>query len=511
MQKMSKLLLVGFVICLISFFITKFILGVWLPFLWVIVGLGAGCLAGALWLERALIVELFNMKTTKQGMSMGAHITLVFVILIAINFVAVRKYKTFDFSMARVNTLSDQSIKIVQGLTEDLDVIYLYKSGTEGVEANKRAFIDLLKKYQDQTDKLKLKFVEINEHPDLAEKYNIHQATQVVVLEYQGRQSRIEKIDEQEMTSGLVKVTRKTNKKVYVLNGHQELDLTAQKDGSSMSLLKDLLTNSRYIVAETSLTSANKIPDDADVLLIIGPRTGFLDMEVKALDEYLNRGGSLILALSAGFKTGLENTVLKMGILPKNNYVASLGMTSLGLAVDPSATRGSVFSPSHQITKPFGKNQFTVFRLPQALGKLDPLPSGMVVEDLVKTSDSVMAFKDTHFDASGTKGAVTLAYAVHGKWGSAATKEFNALVFGDPNAFNDQYLYQQLNRDLILNSVAFLAKEENLISISPKEIETTTLTMGDGQFMIFLFGFIIPLPLVLFGSSGWLWYRRRYS
>ena len=150
-------------------------------------------------------------------------------------------------------------------------------------------------------------------------------------------------------------------------------------------------------------------------------------------------------------------------------------------------------------------------RLPEALVKQKPTVDGLSVDEIVKSNDAVMSFKDTKFDASGDKGVVTFGIAITGKWGPAASKDFNLLVFADPNFLNDQYLYQNLNRDLMLNSVAFLAKEENLISISPKEIESTVITMTDTQFVLFLFGFAIPLPLVLFGGSGWFWYRRRYS
>ena len=512
MSKISKLLFLLAGISILSFTVIRYLLGVWVPFLWVIVGLFLGCVLAAVWIDRDFYKELMTMKTTKKGMSMGAHMALVLVILLAVNFIGVRKYKTFDFSAAKINTLSDQSIKLAKDLKEDLSVIYFYKNGTEGVEVNRKAFIDLMKKYQDQTDKIKLEFVELNEHPDLAEKYSIHQGTQTVIMEYQGRQSRLEKIDEQEVTSALVKVNRSTDKKIYILTGHQELDTHEQKDGSSLSLLKELLTGSRYTVAETSLTKLSRIPDDADALFIVGPRMNFLDVEEKAIEEYLKKGGSVVLALASGFKTGLEPLLKKVGIQGKDNYVVSLLQTPFGTAVDPRFTRGSVFSTTHQITKPFGNNQFTVFRLPEALLKTTSEIAGLESEEIVKTNDEVMSFKDTKFDGSaGEKGAATLGISVHGKWTSDAAKEFNLLVFGDANFMNDQYLYQNLNRDLILNSVAFLVKEENLISITPKEIETTTMTMTETQFILFIFGFIIPLPLLLFTGSGWLWYRRRYS
>ncbi len=511
MGKLGKIFFVMSGISLVSFALVRFLLGAWVPFLWLALGLFVGFMLAAFWIDRKFYKEFLSMKTTRQGMSMGGMIGLVLVLVIAVNFIAVRKYWTFDFSLAKVNSLSDQSVKLLKDLKEDLHVIYFYKNGTEGVENLKRSFTDLMRKYQDQSERIKLEFVEINERPDLTEKYNIKQGTQVVIMEYEGRQNRIEKAEEQEITSGIVKVTRASEKKVYLLTGHAELDVQPAKDGASIAMLKELLTGNRYSVLEHSFTKSTMVPADADMLFIIGPRMNFLDVEVKAIEDYLRKGGNVILALSTGFKTGLEPILKKVGVTAQNNYIATILQTPMGIGVDPRFARGSVFSSTHQITKPFAGNQFMVFRLPTALNKSEPLPAGITAEELVKTSESAMAFTDTKFDKTGVKGPFTLALALKGKYDSNATQDFNLLVFGDANFLNDQYLYQNLNRDLALNSVAFLSKDENLISISPKEVEMTQMNLSEMQFLLLIFGFIIPLPILFFVSGGVLWYRRRYS
>lgn len=497
---------------LVSFGLVRFLLAMWVPFLWVALALFVLFMLIGFYLERSFFKEFFSMKTTKQGMSMGALIALVFIFLTAVNIIGVRKYKTFDFSLAQVNTLSPQSIQLVQNLKEDLKVIYFYKQGTEGVEQNRRSFIDLLKKYQDQSEKIKLEFVEINERPDLTEQYKVNQGTQTVIMVYQGRQSRIEKIEEQEITSAIVKVVRSTDKKIYFLSGHQELGIEAAKDGQSLALFKELLTSNRYQTVEHSFTKSTQVPQDADVLVIAGPKMNFLDVELKAIQDYLHCGGSLILALETGFKTGLEPLLKSIGVTAQNNYIATVLQTPMGTAVDPRFARGSVFSATNQITKPFSGNQFTVFRLPTALIKAKEIPAGIVVDEVVKTNESVMGFNDTKFDKEGTKGPYTLAVTAVGKLpNSNAQAEFRMLIVGDSDFLNDQYLYQNLNRDLALNAISYLAKEENMISITPKEVQTSELNLTPTGFTLFIFGLIIPLPLVFFISSGVLWYRRRYS
>jgi ABC-type uncharacterized transport system involved in gliding motility auxiliary subunit len=246
-------------------------------------------------------------------------------------------------------------------------------------------------------------------------------------------------------------------------------------------------------------------------LIIAGPKQNFLESEVRALQDYLKQGGSLILAVEPQVRIGLDGLMAEMKIKLQDNFVVSVLDTPMGKAVDPRATPGTIFSTTNQITKPFGKNEFTVFRMPSGLVKLDTTGSKIVTDEIVKTGVAVLAFRDLKFNHDPEKGPFTLAMTSIGKFPGAAesAKDFNAVVFGDSDFLTNQFLYKNLNRDLMLNSVAFLAKEENLISITPKEVQRSEMVLTETQMILFIFGFIIPLPLLLFASGGFLWYRRR--
>ena len=515
MSRLGKILLVLSGVSMICFAIIRLLAGGWVPFLWVALGLFLGLLAGAIYVDRVFFKDFLSMRTTKKGMSMGAMLGMVLLLLIAVNFIGARKYKTWDLSLGQVNTLSDQSVRLLQSLKSDLRVIYFYKDGTEGVDQNRRAFIELIRKYEDKSPHVKLEFVEVNRRPDLTEKYNINQGTQAVLLDYQGRTNLVEKINEQEITGALVKVTRETSKTVYLLSGHRELAVEPSQDGNSVSLLKSLLEGNNYKVQTFSLTSVPAVPNDADVVMVIGPQQGFIDVEVKALEDYLARGGSLVLALRPGAKHGLDAMIGRFGVKLEGNYIATVLETPMGRAVDPRFTRGSEFAKENKITSPFGKSEFTVFRLPQSLLVTKSAVPGVTVSELVKTNQSSMGFRDMDFQggiSGATKGPFTLGVDITGTFpGSASGKPFQLLVFGDSDFLNDQYLYQNLNRDLLLNSIAVLAKEENLVAVTPKEVGVTKLEMSDTQFVVFILGFAIPLPLLLFGASGVIWFRRRHA
>lgn len=510
MSRIGKVCLFFAGISLLSFIIVRLLLGVWVPFLWLCLGMFVGFLLGAIWVDRKLYKEFFSMKTTRQGMSMGTMILLVLVLLVAVNFIAARKYKTFDFSMAKINSLSAQSIQMLKSLKSDLKVLYFYKEGAEGVEQNRQAFMELIKKYQDQSDWVKLEFVEVNERPDLAQQYDVKQGVQVVYLDYNSHKSKIEKIDEQELTSGIVKVTRETSKTVYVLSGHGEPGFEESPDGQSLSFLKTLLEGNRYNVKTLALTQLTAVPSDADIVMVVGPKQALLETELKALENYLARGGSMIFALEGTVEVGLDELLAKMKMRLQKNYVVPVMDTQLGKVVDPRmGTAGNIFSMSSPITQPFGKNEFTVFRWPSSLEKLDTTGSSIKLDEIVKTGVGVWGFSDLKFQKQTGTGPFILGLSATGKINSAAEKEFSAVVLSDSDIMNNQFLYKNLNRDLVLNSIAFLSKEENLISITPKEVQRTELLLTETHMILFIFGFVIPLPVLLFAASGVMWFRRR--
>lgn len=510
MSKLGKIsfLFAGISIACLS--IIRYIVGDWVPFCWVALGMAIFFVALGVVKDRAFFKEFFGMKTTKEGMSMGVLILLLVAVLGIVNYLGVKYYKTWDFSSSQTNTLSQQSIQIVSALDSDMKVLFFYKKGVEGNEENRRLFRELIKKYQDASSKIQLEFVEVNERPDLSKEYGVDKGSGVVFLDYKGRRNRIEKIDEQEFTSALVKVTRDKTKTIYFTIGHGEKDLNENREGLGLGSLKVMLDNNRYSVKELALAQNPKIPADADVIVIAGPSQGFQDFEITALEQYLKSGGSLFLALETQTTTGLEKLLAKLGLVLENNNILNLVDTAMGRGVNQGPTMGNLFSPENKITKSFVRSEITLFRNPQGI-KTTNVGEGMMVEDLVRTGPNAVAYKTLQITGEPPEGTYALMTEVSGHFPGAAAgaKPFSVIVAGDVDFMANQMLYQNLNRDLILNSVAALAKEESLISITPKEAQATQMLLTETKFAIFLFAFIIPLPLLLLGTSVGIWVRRR--
>lgn len=225
MKNIGKLSFVFSGVTLACLGVTHFLIGGWIPFFWILLGLFILSLINGIYFERRNLAEFFTMKTTKHGMSMGLTFVLVLALLGFLNFISTRHYKTWDFSSAKVNTLSDQSIQLAKSLDSDLSIKFFYKEGQEDNQRNRQAFRELVKKYQDHTSRIRLEFIEVNQRPDLTEEYGVNKGSGIAFLDYKGRRNRLEKIEEQELTSALIKVTREKDKILYFTTGHGEKDL----------------------------------------------------------------------------------------------------------------------------------------------------------------------------------------------------------------------------------------------------------------------------------------------
>jgi ABC-type uncharacterized transport system involved in gliding motility auxiliary subunit len=408
-----------------------------------------------------------------------------------------------------MNSLSDQSVKLLQSLEEELKVVYFYKEGMEESQQSKKAFQNLVRRYQDMSSKLTLDFVEVNKRPDLVEQYEVTKGSGVAFVEYKGKRNTVEKMDkpdEQALTGAIVKVMRQKDRVVYLVTGHGEGGVDNVKDAHGLSQLKSVLEGNRYQLKPLQLAISPEVPQDADVVLVVAPRQSFLDLEIKALEKYLQNGGSVFFALDPGTNHGLSPLLEKIGVRLENNYVLTVMKTAYGTVADPSATPGTVFSTTSKITQPFTK-EMVLFYLPQALEKGTP-PSGAVYDEIVRTDANFMAFTNNKFEGEGKVGPFALVTSIKGKL-TAESKEFQVVVAGDSDFLSNQFLFRNINRDLLLNSILTLAKEENMVSITPKEIAATEMTLTENKFYIFIFAFVIPLPLLMAVTSGVLWYRRR--
>lgn len=514
---MSKIGKICFGFSFLAFFIlgsARLIYGGWHDSFWVPFTLMFVFFAVGVAKDWRALKEIFMMRTTRHGMNMGALVITAFAGLACVNFLAARYDKKMDWTSEKLNSLSDQSVQAAKAIKEETELVLIYRK--EGAEENvPRVVGDLVAMYRDVNDKIKYAPYNGLQRPDLAQKYEFNYGSYVFYAVQGDRKVKIDPATEEGITRALIKLGRDKKKVVYFTRGHGEL-LLDDKDAMGLSYLKDDLSVIYDVKPLALFETGYKVPEDADVVAIVGPKQQFLQEELEGLREFARRGGRFFIAIDPGQRHNLSLLTKTLGIEFANNYV--LDLRSQALRSAPSLVLGTEFSRTSEITRAFRSNgnQIALFELASSLKK-DP-DTEFEVDELIKTDASTAAVPELkerieyrpngpHVIAMTSKGKLPSKGQQKGE-AKDETKEFYAVVFGNSLFVSNRLILNNSNRDLAGNSFAWLTSDTDLISIRPKEPKATVLNLPSGSYYTLVLA-LFMISVVLFGSGIGFWWRRR--
>ncbi len=515
MSKPSKFSMLFAGLFTISVLVARLILGGWNNALWLPLGLAVFSFGFAIFRDWRMFLEFFSLRTTKHGMNMGALIASMIVFLVAANFLAVSRDKKWDWTSEGINSLSEQSVKVLENLQADTDLTLLYRIG-ENDETTRRQVTEVANYYTSASKKFHLKVYNALERPDLAQKFGYTSGPYGLFLVQSNspdgkgeRHVKVELPTEEEVTRALLRFSRDKKKVVYFVSGHGEHNIELSGPESVSQFKHDLEVF--YEVRSLELSKSPKVPSDADVVIVAGPRQAYLPVEIDALRDFAKRGGHLLLAIDPGAGHGLASLTKTFGIEFQNNFLLDARATIPGAG--NIAVLGHVFSKQAEATKQF-RSGFTLFYIASALKRAPDAPKEFKIDEIIRSTEDPVASSELRSDSSvQIPGPHNLAMEATGHLSggerSGGEKEFDVIVVGDGDFLRDNLYRSNLNRDFAVNAIASLAKDAELVSIRPKVPVGTKLEMPEQKLLILLFGFLLPVPIVLFFTGGLLWWRRK--
>jgi ABC-type uncharacterized transport system involved in gliding motility auxiliary subunit len=206
-------------------------------------------------------------------------------------------------------------------------------------------------------------------------------------------------------------------------------------------------------------------------------------------------------AIVTGIKdASLKQFLGKYGVELGDDLVIEVNPIGQAFGIGPEVPIVQQYE-THAITRDM-TGVTTLFPLTRTVTPAKAAPQGMTVQALAKTSAQSWGETDRASllqgqvkpDPQDPKGPLPVSVV--------ATKDKARIVVdGTSNIAANQFLNLQGNRDFFLNSVSWLAEEEDLISIRPKDVKQTPvfLTSQQGQ-LVFLVPVIIIPGLVLVGG-----------
>ena len=521
MSKQGKILFGFGLLATLCLFAFRFVYGGWHDSMWVPLGLGVVLLGAGFVKDFKVLKAFFSMRTTKHGMNMGVLILLSVVTIACLNIFAVRYDKKWDLTASHLFSLSDQSVKAVESIKKETELVYLYRAGEQGVENPIREVREIANLFTARSDKIKFNAYNILRRPDLAKKFEFTFGPYGVFAVQGENHIRIEAPTEEGFTRALLKLGRGTKKVLYVTMGHGEFNVEGTDPDGLSQIRSDLSVT--YDVKPLKLFEVgNRVPADAAVVAILRPQTQFLDAEFQGIRDYVKNGGRLLIAIDPGFRHNLAQLTKTYGIEFQNDFV--IDQRSKFLNSGPVTVLGTSFSSTHEITRAMNNGSFAIFHLASSLKKAADASPALQIEPLVSTDEGTGTVAELQerieLKPSGPHvlGLVSTGPASgndskteQGKDTAQELKPkvFEVVVFGDSDFISNRLVHNNLNSDLFLNSVSYLMSDNDLISIRPKEAEGTKLVMTAQSFNLLLVLFVLPLPFLLFFGGGFVWWRRK--
>ncbi|NOY27368.1 MAG: GldG family protein [Oligoflexia bacterium] len=480
-------------------------------------------------------------RGTRHNTNATLLVIVVGAIAVAVNVLASRYDDRVDLTASQRFALSEQTLKVLGGLDQDVDVLAFFLAGSP----EESAFRDQIEGYTNASDHIQLVLHDPVREPLAAEQNHITSSTGTVVLKVGDSTQRLESdFGEEALTNGLIRVTSGKQHPVCAISGHGELDISDQQSPNGLGMAVSKLEGQNYTVRSVELLREGGVPDDCDLVLVADPRTDLLPPERERLAAYVAGGGALLVLLDPNHAPDFAADMDRYGIRVGDDIVVESNPKYQLVGGDPTylVLDSESFSP-HDITK--GVVGMALFRVARSVG-IGSEVAGIKVSVLARTSpygwaettlDGVTEPKPDGGDTVGNvplialaevtdPAAITVGSRALGSDAAGATAVPLApqnkttadiprkaggriVVFGDSDFAVNELLPQGNNQDLLLNTIAWMVGEDDQVSIRPNGAGSGLLTMNFIQSLGVWLLCLLVVPGITIGMAIGTWRRRR--
>ncbi len=469
------------------------------------------------------IRERFQGRSAFYGLFTALFAVMALVVVVIVNYAAHRYPWSRDLTEEKIYSLSDQTSRVLEELEEDVEVKAFYGSK----EREYGLLLNFFERYRYGSSHFLYEFVDPVVRQDLVEKYKIHQNGPRIIFRCRQREERVklgsegQSGPEEALTTALVKITASGGKKkICFITGHGEKGLEGEDPRGTLSLLRQDLQSEGYLPDTFSLLEQPRVPPACEVVVLAGPRQELVEDEIRSLDNFLQSGGRLMAFLGVGDSISPAELLKTYGVvLGSDTVIYPQSRRPLEVVTDPRR-----YPKTHPVFSRFFKggvvllNQLqAVFPLARSVRKSSQPPQGIEVTELA--TSSVQAWAETDAIAEGEKisvvfdqgkdapGPVSLAAVAESRPAGARLAVFGSSLL----AVDAAYRVFPFNRNLVLNTLAWLTFEEKKIVIRPRFRAASLLRLDESQmkFITFFTTDILPLFILAFGIT--IWQMRRWS
>ena len=374
----------------------------------------------------------------------------------------------------------------------------------------------LLKACAQRSNRFKFEIRDPDTELELLRRYQV-KATRTVVVKVGDRYTSLLQPVESALASAVYRLSTGKLARICQLLGHGE-HLTQSDDRSGYSSYELLLMDQGYDVRSFHLTATRKVPDACDLLVIAGPKFQPEPAELEAIEDHLSRGGAVLAMFDpptpsawvdwmAKWRVGLTGDVL----IAVERVGSERGISARTIVVDQGYG-------DHEVVKSL-MGMPTIYPLVQALsmvGEPDSVTAGAII---LMSSDQTWAESDPDTRFSGRpsynrdvdgKGPLPFGMVLEIQLGAKGTPPGRMVVIGNSEFLNNANVNLAGNRDVVLNAIGWLVREEGLIQIRGKDPLSQPVVLSQSSKNVLGWGSILGWPLFVGSLAlGFMLMKRR--
>ena len=463
---------------------------------------------------------------SKKTISLGTYSTVVVVVVTAavviLNvFVSEipAKYTVFDVTADKLYSLSDETKKVAENISEDITIYVLANEKDADT-----TLMETLENYEGLNSHIKVSYVDPAVNPRFYQNYTDTDISQGSLIVESSKRSKVIDYDniyeyqvdytsyssyasgydgEGQITSALSYVTSDEMPKVYITEGHGELSF----DSSFTAAVEK-----ENIDYETiNLMNYDEIPEDASCVIINAPTSDLSADDTEKMLSYMEKGGDVFLVstytgeelVNFGRLLDFYGVSVTKGLIieaDKSNYytdpfylLPSIGYDDVTESIYSSGSY--VFAPYAQGLSVDGREDVEVTVLLSSSEK-------SYVRDNIESSNSYEKQEedqDGPFDI-GLKCVKTTEEA-----------ESSAFIYSSESLFTQSAdeIVSGTNMRLFTASLSTFAAHEGSVSIPVKSLEITYLTIPQGTILLLALLTAVIIPSVFIVGGFIIWFRRR--
>ena len=454
-----------------------------------------------------------------------------------------------DTTATKQFILADQAITVLENLEEPVDVkVFMVTHTPEGAAAWRNTE-DLLSEFRRRSTKHPFTYREIDPElePNVAVQYGVTQYPAIVVEGLDSRRTEVivgrqpgtgpEIFDEQQLITALLVVNHIKQKRVLFISGHSERDSMAidpSQNPEGYGLAVQALFRDNYALGSATLTELGSLLMAGDpelvpaAIVFAGPEQDLNITETGILLAYLTGGGSAMFLLEPDSPITFLQLLAQYGLALGRGTLVD---TSSFVAPNPlflQVKNTNLQIPPHDITSGFDVLYFpgaayvgvsirpdTVPLTPD--GRPYVTPESLATTTLYSWSetDAETIEFDPDTEVGGVLPIAIAVEAIADLTGTPRTDDTgqyitaNLVVVGDADFASNGFFASAKNGDLFVNSINWLVRDYELISIRPKVKATRelVLTRSERDFVRWTGWLLMP---ALAGAAGiWTAWRRR--